>query len=337
MNICCVSVTYGNRAHLLEQVVDAAREQDIRRFIIVDNGSDPPGRERLEKIKSKHGDLVHIVSLTENTGSAKGFKTGIEEALKFDECDFIYLLDDDNRPESSALGALAAKWKNTPLGDKESKLALCSFRKDRVQFVRLANGEDVWRCFDIKNSVLGFHLFSLFSRIIRRLGVASRRSGDPMLEEVALPYAPYGGLFFHKDLIHGIGLPNEDFFLYHDDSEFTLRITRSGGSIHLVTSSRIEDIDRAWNEVARKKLFNISYIHDGDDMKVYYSVRNKVYLYYTFLMDNKILWSLNKTLCLSVLWTVASMYGRNARYGLVRRAINDGIAGRLGKLDIPLT
>ncbi len=333
MNICCVSVTYGNRAHLVEQVVDSAIKQGIIRFIIVDNGSAPQSREKLNMIKRKHGEMIHIVSLAENTGSAKGFKTGIEEALKTDNCNFIHLLDDDNKPESNAIAILAERWRMSTMHDKDSMLALCSFRKDRDVFVRLAEGEDIDSCIMINNSVLGFHIANLHHKILKRL---SMPSGEKVLRDVFLKYAPYGGLFFNKALIHSIGLPNENYYLYQDDFEFTLRITKNGGKIQLVTDSRIEDIDTAWHEVGKKKFLDISYINDGDDMRVYYSVRNKIHLYHSLLMDNRFLWSVNMALCLSVLWLSAVIYGKKERYQLIRTAIDDGISGRLGKLDKPV-
>lgn len=37
-----------------------------------------------------------MIYLDENTGSAGGYKRGLEEAMKCGECEYILLLDDDN-------------------------------------------------------------------------------------------------------------------------------------------------------------------------------------------------------------------------------------------------
>ena len=89
MNICCVTVTYGNRAHLLEQVVNAIAGMDIKKVIIVDNGSTESSSSRIYGLKERYPGKITIIRLKENYGSAKGFKVGLQEALNLD-CDFVY-------------------------------------------------------------------------------------------------------------------------------------------------------------------------------------------------------------------------------------------------------
>ena len=46
---------------------------------------------------------LKVIYLDENTGSAGGYKLGLEEAYKCNECEFIWLLDDDNKPQKDSL------------------------------------------------------------------------------------------------------------------------------------------------------------------------------------------------------------------------------------------
>lgn len=43
-----VTVTYGNRFHLLKQVIDSALAEGVAKIIVVDNNSQPESREKLK-------------------------------------------------------------------------------------------------------------------------------------------------------------------------------------------------------------------------------------------------------------------------------------------------
>ena len=54
---------------------------------------------------------------------------GLKQAYKDQECDFIWLLDDDNKPDKKALSVLKEYWQG--IKDKQKIFALLSYRKDR--------------------------------------------------------------------------------------------------------------------------------------------------------------------------------------------------------------
>ncbi len=47
-------------------------------------------------------------------------------------------------------------------------------------------------------------------------------------------------------VIQEVGFPNEAFYVYADDHEWTLRTTKSGFNIFLCSESILEDIDWTW-------------------------------------------------------------------------------------------
>lgn len=49
MNTFSVTVTYGNRFHLLKQVCESAFAEGVTKVIVVDNNSVPQSREKLKK------------------------------------------------------------------------------------------------------------------------------------------------------------------------------------------------------------------------------------------------------------------------------------------------
>ncbi len=98
--VCAVVVT-RNRRVLLERCLDALRAQTRRpdAIFVVDNESTDGAREWLRTQR----DLVLIEN--ENTGGAGGFARGIDAGLA-ENFDWIWCMDDDGFPESTALESL---------------------------------------------------------------------------------------------------------------------------------------------------------------------------------------------------------------------------------------
>ena len=112
--------------------------------------------------------------------------------------------------------------------------------------------------------------------------------------------APYGGMFFHKDILNGIGLPNKDFFVYGDDHEWTYRIKKLKGRIFLILNSVIIDVDVSWN-VKERTQTNFSSLLSGPKQKVFYSTRNRVIFELENIVDkNMIMYCINIMIYLSI-------------------------------------
>src|SRR5690606_1451793 len=98
MKICVVIVTYGNRFHLLEKPLLFFENGRAHRIIVIDNGSSKESKEKLNNYIKSSKTSIQVFDIGYNSGSAKGFKTGIEKALLTD-CEHFLLLDDDNLPQ----------------------------------------------------------------------------------------------------------------------------------------------------------------------------------------------------------------------------------------------
>lgn len=92
----------------------------IDKIIVVDNNSFPESRESIKKLEKEIPNM-EVVYLDENKGSAGGYKIGLEKAYNDKECEFIWLLDDDNKPEKGSLKILKDFWKKLDVKDKEKK------------------------------------------------------------------------------------------------------------------------------------------------------------------------------------------------------------------------
>ncbi|RCH54625.1 family 2 glycosyl transferase [Mucilaginibacter hurinus] len=319
-----VTVTYGNRFELLKQVIDRVTGfSNVSDIIIVDNASVYDVKDAISN------DKVTVLTNSDNRGSAGGYKQGIEYCYNHTAVDFIWLLDDDNLPAYDCLNKLLTEWdliKSTP-----EKKALFCFRKDRIAHVRIAQGEDPGRYYLVPDNFLGFSFFRIFiNKFYKARDIIKRHNS--FKERVLLPYVPYGGLLMHRNMVTSIGLPDERFFLYVDDSEYSYRITQSGGKIWLIPSCEVVDIDKSQGIGYSKRCFH-SQLLDQWNFRTYYHIRNRVYFYKRVAVQNNFVFALNKTLYLAYLHWISIFSGKQAEFRKLKSAINEGLSGNLGKIN----
>ncbi|MXV17496.1 glycosyltransferase [Pedobacter sp. HMF7056] len=322
--VCVVTLTYSNRWQFLEQVLKRALAADaVVNVVLVDNGSTYPVRGQL------FDDRIILLQNVENLGSAGGYQQGIRYAFKEVDCDFIWLLDDDNLPDTNALEELLNHWDTIP--GPANRKALFSFRTDRLPHVKIAMGEDPGRYYLVPDNFLGFHLFRIVKNQYLKLLGKFKKTG-PFADHVKIPYVPYGGLLLHKELVREIGYPDERFYLYVDDSEYSYRITQRNGAIWLVPASRIVDIDRSQGLTYHKKAFH-SHLLDQWSFRTYYHVRNRMFFYSHVSLRNNFIFGINKTLYLTFLQIISILSDKRSAYKKLLGAVKDGLKGNLGKAD----
>ncbi|KUK18730.1 MAG: Glycosyl transferase family 2 [Thermodesulfobacterium commune] len=333
--VCVVTVTYGNRFHLLKQVIDAALNEGVYKIIVVDNNSEVESRNKLMEYEKLLNGKIKVLYLDDNYGSAGGFKKGLEEAYNDSECEFIWLLDDDNYPMNGSLKNLLDFWHSLKIENKEEKIALLSYRFKKEQLAREAmirNKPEL--ILGLKNSFLGFHIKELHRKIYRYLRRRFKLKGNIVEQESdkkfgIVPVAPYGGLFIHKNILNKIGYPNEDFYLYADDHEWSYRITRTGGKIYLILDSKIDDLELSWHVSKSAKETAFSIISKGNHYRVYYSVRNRVFFEINNLVDNKMIYWINIFVYLLLI-----SFSSTKNIKLLIKAVKDGYRGKLGKVEV---
>ncbi len=270
-SVYCVIVTYGDRFHFLKQVIDACLKEDVEKIVVVDNNS--KSSEKLKELEKTLGNRLKVIYLEKNTGSAGGYKVGIEEAYNDKNCQLILLLDDDNVICHGLIQQALNLWNYFK---ETSNLFALSFL--RHFFIN-----DLWT---IKlglvkkidnNNFCGLHIRTAFLKTMRKYSKEYLKNKDTLFPITKATVAAYGGLFFHKDIISMIGFPNEKFFLYGDDYDFTYRITEKSGAIYLCAFPTITDVD--WPP-ERKTLDGIHYFFqkDANEAIIYYSIRNRVFV-----------------------------------------------------------
>lgn len=321
---CAVIVTYGNRLIFLEQVARAAFQSGVGHVVLVDNGTDYVVSEKIKACTVFWGmERATYVRLECNGGSAEGFAVGISVAAQRAQTRHIWTLDDDTVPQTDALTALARTW--VLMGEKPS-CCLASYRQDKRTYIKLvkSNKPNAIQ----PNSFFGFSIQDAF----QKKSVKIWKEGG--LECRSMEMGAYGGLWFHKEWVNRIGLPDSRFFLYFDDYDYTLRITCHGGAVWMCRESVLKDLEQSWTQAA-------SYLHpwlqiEQGVIRPYFSLRNRVYIeknninFQSIYYLNMVLFLCIKVACRtpqSILYHVTHPVKMMLRWKFLIGAIRDGLSG----------
>lgn len=325
--VTVVTVTYGRRWTLLRQALASAYQGGVRRAVVVDNGA----KDDISPLAIAEfgAEFVDVVRMERNTGSAAGFKAGIERALALGS-EFLLLLDDDNVLEPGAVAALHHAWLQESARMPADSLAMLAFRADRMTDAATLAPAGGMR--SAQSAFFGFRCADIPFKLARRIPqVRKRLARKPVQAQVVMSIAPYSGMYFHRAMVLRHGAPDERFVLYADDTEFSYRLTRSGGKILLVTDARITDLEPSWSTKSRFGNNFDALLCGGDDFRAFYSTRNNAYYErWSRGHGDAIARKINRMVFLTVLRTRARMLGRQERLALLRHAIAEGEAGRLG-------
>lgn len=334
-NVCVIVLAYGDRTTSLRQVIDALLIQEIGSIVVVENAIVVQTQRMLDAYCAKYTSVFTRISFPDNQGSAGGFKAGIRAAANLEDCNYFWLLDDDNCPDQGSLQALLGQYGQLSEAISSRYLALQSYRMDWRTMRDMVRGV-VAPAMPRPGAFIGFHIFNLGSAVKRLLFTPESVSNHRIEREggrIELFHAPYGGFFFHRDALSLLGYPNARLFLYADDTEYTLRFTRAGGHIFLIRDSVVRDIDLAWDERGSSR-FNISRrLLEGSGSKAYYEVRNRVYLSRKILSGGRFIYFLNKYVYLSAALVLAFRYHCFDRFRLLFIAAHDGEKGKLGQFE----
>ena len=204
MKATVIIVTY-NRLELLKECLQCVENQTIKfdNVVVIDNKCTDGTSEFLKEYTQKY----HIIFESENGGGAKGFKDGIEYVYKKLVTDWILLIDDDAMLESNYLEAI----RNATEIYSSSKAFSGSVKTDGVIDVTHRK---------VLKSGLTFQI----------MPVDIQKYQNTMFE---YDLSSFCGLLFHKSLIEKIGYPKAEYFIWYDDSEYSLRIRKESTIINV--------------------------------------------------------------------------------------------------------
>lgn len=209
-HVCAVVVTYNRKALLAECVGALLKSWDVR-VLIVDNASTDGTREHLRGKGLLDDPRVGYVRLARNEGGAGGFYWGLRLAYERG-ADGVWLMDDDVLPLPGSLEALRDGMVRTGAG------FACST-------VREADG------------VTSANIPVIADRAPRGLSP----SWDEWLDEgiVKVAAATFVSVLIGREAIARCGFPYRRFFIWYDDTEYTMRIVGAGFTGIMVGKSRV--------------------------------------------------------------------------------------------------
>jgi GT2 family glycosyltransferase len=325
--IYVLTVTYADRRSYLRSLLQYAEEEDqINKVILIGNGVNYDLNEFIQENNFKK---VDCIKYEKNMGSAYAYAQGLKIIEARDAEAFVFLLDDDNLPAGNALTLLMDAWSELLLQVPADKVMLASLRKDRSYLVQVANGAPQRFFFPQPNAFLGFDLFRIFDILSWKLFFKNTYKKRSDLKLIKIPMAPYGGLFFHIGVLKVIGYPNEDFFVYLDDFEFTYRLTKNNGSVFLIKRAEIDDLEKSWLNKTTQQFLRSRYLQQND-FRAYLSVRNFTFFASRFLVKNRFQFTVNRNIYTIYLFIISVIKGQTRRLKIFRTAIKSGIEGKMG-------
>jgi len=240
-----VIVTY-NRVSKLKKEIQSLIEQKIlpEKIIIIDNCSNDGTKTYLESLlNSDMREMLIYKRLDDNFGGSRGFYEGIKEAMQLENIDWIALGDDDINYDVHF-------FENISLKSKANGRICCFTGKV------LYPNEDLQLAH--RRRIIDF--LSLKQQNVE----AEEYSNDFLIDIFS-----FVGVVINKKIISKAGLPEKDYFIWCDDTEYSLRVRQYTQILNVCNASVFHDTIN--NENSR---FEPSW-------KMYYGKRN------TILMNKK--------------------------------------------------
>ena len=313
--ICVIIVTY-NRKELLINLLEKLEQQtySVNCVLIVDNNSSD-GTDKLllehnyiERITQ--GELVFknignwnfaYYKNNINVGGAGGFAKAFE-LVKTLPYDYIWAMDDDVSPEKDCL-----------------EIMLNFIDKDS-QMVIPCRGDEKFKDYAIRHYNLTNPMY---------FHINQRKRDCILFSNITEPYVvvedmAFEGPLMTKDLIEKIGIPNKDYFILFDDTDFAHR------------ASKVTQIRYIKNAKLRKMIVPKHTVKWS--WKSYYNFRNSVY-FERLYGQNWMVKTISPLLRLLDLTIKATVKGNFYRIKWLYRGYMDAIHNKMGKTydpsDIP--
>lgn len=268
------------------------------RVYVVDNGSKIPF-----KLKQEWEDKVQLIRSEANLGFSGGNNLALRAAIAEDNCDYAVLLNSDTMVSPDFLGELHQFCQKNPQVGMVSPLIY--FGKDHefhaASYQPNQRGKVVW----FAGATIEWPNLLTFHR-----GVDEVDRGQ-FVDAQTTDFNTGCCVMVSRAVLEQVGLLNDDYFLYWEDVEWSVRTQRAGYQLAVCPSSVIWHLNAGSTGGV------------GSVIQVYYATRNRL----LFALQYGT-WRTKLTAC--------SFAGRLLVTGkaIERRAVLDLIMGRLGKQPV---
>lgn len=205
--------------------------------LIVDNESGDGSFERLTEAAAERGwtadNRLRVVASGRNGGFGAGMNFGIRTGLSTGQApDFYYLLNSDAWPEPEAIRALRDFLAAHPQAGMAGS------------YVHGEDGAPHRTAFRFPSIAGEFEMAARIGPISRLLKNAIVAIPIPQ-QPARVDWTAGASLMIRAEMLERIGLFDETFFLYFEETDLCLRAARAGWSTHYLPQSRVEHLGSA--------------------------------------------------------------------------------------------
>lgn len=237
-----VVVTY-NRLELLRECLEQVENQTVpaEQIIVVNNASTDGTAEYLRQYKEKNP-KYRIITCADNTGGAGGFEKGIRASAE-GSAQCVLLIDDDAILEKDYMEKI--------LDARQRYQGYQAF----AGTVMTAGQVDTYHR---KNMIRP----GLLMKNCPESCYTGQGAGQPF----ACDIASFCGMVIDRELIGRVGLPCGEYFIWHDDTEYSIRISRHTRFL-VIPEAKLNHKTTAY---IRK------HPHRRYERREYYGIRNRI-------------------------------------------------------------
>ncbi|MEM1416104.1 MAG: glycosyltransferase family 2 protein [Myxococcota bacterium] len=234
-SIVCIVLNYKT-PDLAVQATEAARAQLAAypgSYVhIVDNDSRDGSYEKLRKAVREHGwSDVRVTHAGRNGGYGAGNNIGIRAALRDPSPpDYLYILNPDARPDEGSIAALVDFMERTP---------------DAAAAGSALHGPDgephntAFRFPTFESEVIAGFRLGVVARLFKEREVAIRPIPSETRE---VDWTAGASLMIRRSVLEEVGLFDETFFLYFEETDLCRRMRLAGYRIYYVVESQTTHI-----------------------------------------------------------------------------------------------
>jgi len=260
-------------------------------IIVVDNASTDKSMEMLKQYYPE----VTIIECEENHGVAKGNNIGIRYAID-NGSQYILLLNNDTEIDAELLTEMIKK------ADENILITPKIYYYNPSNLLWYAGGE-----------------INLNKATTTHYGYGEYDNGQ-YDKETLVKYTPTCCLLVHKSVFNEIGLMDEKYFMYYDDTDFCVRINKSKYSILYCPSAVL------WHKVSSSTGGECS------PLKTYYMTRNR--FYFAKKHNSVYIMSYIYSIYFSIRRSVKFILKRDKKQvNMIKLAISDFIKGNMYKMN----
>lgn len=240
-DIATIIVTY-NRCDLLIECIDALCKYSPETDIMVVNNASTDGTEAALKKYIRTNHIIYFNTGT-NIGGAGGFNYGLKKAYQMGY-EYFWLMDDDTIVQENSLKEIIYRAK---------------ILKNKWGFI---SGQAVWtdgaECKMNRHKIKG-----------RYKNISNKDNGL-----FAVKQATFVSFFTRRDVIEEVGFPIKEYFIWGDDTEYSLRISQLYPCYY---ASKSKVVHKMKENKSTSKIYELTDLDRID--RIAYSIRNDVCTY----------------------------------------------------------